>query len=139
MPKTVTIPLGEGETLVDHQGTVTAIVIREPCFDDYIELGEPYSIGESDGARPQDGDGDGKVRFAVERPDVIKAYIQRCLVRPADPNLLSQSSARVGRKVRQAVLGFFRDGDEESEASTTSPGSSPSTGGPGSIQAPSGG
>lgn len=127
MAKTVSIPLDP--PIQGPSGPIASIVLREPCFDDYMELGEPYSVGESDES----------VRFAVERPDVIKAYVRACLVSPTDVNLLSQASARTARKVRNTVLGFIREADEASEASPTSPTASPSTPGSASIPVASAG
>ena len=108
MAKTVSVPLEE--PIVGHRDPIKAIVLREPTYEDYMEIGDPYEIGESEGG----------VRFTVQNPDAVRAYIDRCLVAPNDPLLLTQASARVGRKVRLAVLGFFRDVEEAAAASTTS-------------------
>lgn len=109
MSRTVTIPLRE--PILGHGEPIRAIVLREPTFDDYLEIGDPYEIGESED----------KVRFTVQSPDAVRAYIERCMVVPADPLLLSQAPAVVGRKVRLAILDFFRDGDEAPDPSKTSP------------------
>lgn len=111
MTKTVTILLSLAERIEGHKGLISKIVLREPTFDEYLEIGDPYEIGES-----TDG-----FRFTVQNPEAVRAYIETCCVEPADPLLLSSASARVARKVRIAILNFFHDGDEAAEASKTSP------------------
>jgi len=109
MSKPVSIPLSE--PLVGHNGAITAIVLRQPTYNDYVECGgEPYSIGRSE---------EGTL-FSAEKPEVIWAYAEACIVEPADPLLLLKADWRAAREVRKAILGFFQDLDEASETSATS-------------------
>ena len=111
--KTVRIQLSEA--VAGHNGPVTSIVLRQPTYDDYIACGgEPYSIGESEGG----------ALFTIEKPEVIWAYAQACMVEPKDPLLLTQQgpgSWRTAREVRKAILGFFQAPAEESAPLETSP------------------
>jgi hypothetical protein len=97
------------------EGPVSQIVLREPTFDEYLSIGDPYSIAYTDAGTP----------FAVENLENIRRYIAHCVVEPKDPATLQQASAAVAREVKKALLGFFQS-DEESEASVTSPTTSPS-------------
>lgn len=119
MSKTVRIPLPE--PVPGHAGPITAIVLRQPTYDEYTELGgEPYSIGESEGG----------ALFTIEKPEVIWAYAQACMVEPKDPLLLSQlgpGNWRVAREVRKAILGFFQGSGADSATSQTSPTTSSSS------------
>lgn len=115
MRKTVTIDLDEA--LISHTGPIKKIVIREPSYSEYLEIGDPYTVA---------GTKSGGQVFMVENAEVIKAYIALCMVEPKDPALLEQASARVGRDVKQAVLGFFQPAVETSAASATSETNSPS-------------
>lgn len=108
MAKTETIALDE--PIIGHGEPIKTIILKEPTYEDYMEIGDPYEIGESEGG----------VRFTVQNPEAVRAYIDRCLVQPKDQLLLAQCSAKIGRKVRLAVLGFFRDVEEAAGASTTS-------------------
>lgn len=96
MSETVTIPLKK--PLVAPEGDVKQIVIREPTFDEYLVHGDPYTVASSKEGNP----------FIIENADVIAAYIKVCLVEPKDPAILSQGKARLGKEVKEAVLGFFR-------------------------------
>ena len=113
MSKTVRIPLAE--PVPSHNGPITQIVLREPTYDEYVSCGgEPYSIGESEGG----------ALFTIEKPDVIWAYAEACMVEPKDPLLLTQQSPgswRNAREVRKAILGFFQGPAAATETSQTSP------------------
>ncbi|QDM27001.1 hypothetical protein FNL56_13425 [Tardiphaga sp. vice304] len=113
MRETVTILLKT--PLKAPEGPVSRIVLREPTFDEYLSIGDPYSIAYSDGGTP----------FAVENLENIQRYIAHCVVEPKDPATLKQASAATAREVKKALLGFFQP-DEESEVSATSPTTSPS-------------
>lgn len=97
-------------------GPVHEIVMREPTFDEYLTYGDPYTVAGSRDGTP----------FMVENAEVIGQYIRLCLVEPKDPATLAQGNARLARKVKDAVLGFFRPDDQEDEASVTSQTNSPS-------------
>ena len=116
MPKTVSITLVT--PLAGHTGVVTAIVLREPTYDDYVSCGgEPYSVGQSE---------EGAL-FTIEKPEVIWAYAEACIQAPADKLLLGQASWRDAREVRKAILGFFQAPAGASEPSPTSPTTSSSS------------
>lgn len=128
VPRTVTIKLADHGTkpLVGHEGLISEVELSEPSYDLYQELGEPrqFFFGPND------------VPVPIEDKDVIRQYIERCLVRPTDPAILAQGGIRLGRALKTAMLGFFRFGDEADEASTTSPTSSSSTDASPSTPAP---
>ncbi len=117
--KTVRIPLPE--PIASHGGPISEIVLRQPTYDEYVSCGgEPYSIGESE---------DGAL-FTIEKPEVIWAYAQACMVTPKDPLLLSQlgpGNWTVAREVRKAIMGFFRAPAAASAPSETSPTTSSSS------------
>lgn len=113
----ITLP----EPLLGHGDPIRELVFRAPTYDDYVTCGgEPYTVGESEAG----------ALFSIEKPEVIWAYAQACLVTPKDPLLLGQlgpGSWRVAREVRKTILGFFQVPAEASEPSPTSPTTSSSS------------
>jgi len=107
MRETRTIKLRK--PLESPEGPVKQIVIREPTFDEYLVHGDPFTIASSSEGLP----------FVVENSEVIAKYIRLCLVEPKDPQILHQGTARVAREVKEALLGFFRQGEPEAEGSET--------------------
>ncbi|HWL06725.1 MAG TPA: hypothetical protein VNQ99_17615 [Xanthobacteraceae bacterium] len=97
-------------------GPVNRIVMREPTFDEYLQIGDPQTVAMSAEGTP----------FVVENTEVIKQYFAVCLVEPKEVEVLSQASAYVAREVKQKFLGFFQPDTTEEEASETSPTSSSS-------------
>src|ERR1700682_6351510 len=96
MAETVTIPLkkplkGSNGLLVHN------IVLREPDFDEVMELGDPYMIAVTAS----------KVPFQVENTEVIQAYLKRCIVEPKDPALLKQVRANTAIEIKDKLLAFF--------------------------------
>jgi len=110
--RTVTIPLDK--PIVGH-GVVTKVVMREPTYAEYMEIGDPFLIGVSPGSR---------IPFVIEDQGVITKYCEILLVEP-DALVVQEGGMALAKAVRQAVKSFFRDGDEAGEASGTSPTSSP--------------
>jgi hypothetical protein len=90
--------------------TFSAIVLREPTFDEVIAREDPYTVAVSPAGIP----------FLVENNDVIRAYIDLCLVEPSDPALLKQADLHAARKVRQAILSFFQPDDGKAADSAIS-------------------
>ena len=116
MSKTVRILLAE--PVIGHRGPISAIVVREPTYDEYMTCGgEPYTIGQS-----EEG-----VFFTIEKPEVIAAYAEACIVEPADKLVLGDANWRAAREVRKAILGFFQAPAEDSDPSPTSPTTSSSS------------
>ncbi len=107
---TSTVKIPVSPALLGHAGPITEVVLREPDFDTYLELGDPVTI-----ARAPDGS-----IFQVENNVVIRTYIERCLVAPSDPLLLEAGGFRLARQLRDAVLGFFRAEPSGADASKTS-------------------
>ncbi len=97
------------------EGLVPRIVLREPTFDEYLSLGDPYSIAFSAGGTP----------FEVESPEVIRRYIELCLVEPKNPAILKQAGAFVAREVKNRLLGFFQPDASTDPDSANSPTTSP--------------
>lgn len=126
MAGNVTIPLSE-PIFGPNKARYDSIVLREPTFDETLLYEEPVFVAMTEGGN----------FLEVQRPDVIRAYIDLCLVEPPDPALLAQGGMQAARKVRKAVLGFFREGEKAGEASKTSPTSSPSPGSDASGSTPS--
>lgn len=120
MPKTVTIKLADlkVDPLTGHHGLIQEIVLREPTFDEYVELGEPRQFYFM---------ADGQTAVPIDDPATVGEYMRRCLVSPTDPSLLAQGGLKLARAMKAKVIGFFRFGDEEDEASTSSPTTSSST------------
>jgi hypothetical protein len=107
MKRTVTIKLDT--PLVTHDGPLKHIVLREPSYSEYLELGDPFTVA---------GSRDGQA-FMVENQEAIRGYIKLCLVEPKDPALLEQATALVARDVKEGVLSFFRPADPAGEVSAT--------------------
>lgn len=97
MSDTVTIVLKK--PIKGPNGLVVAnVILREPTFDDVMELGDPYMIAVTQS----------KVPFQVENTEVIKAYLTLCLVEPKDPALLKQINARTAIEIKDKLLAFFQ-------------------------------
>src|ERR1700721_1263465 len=113
--------------LVGHGAPIKAVVVREPTYDEYMELGDPFVVALSPESR---------IPFMIEDRGVRAQYCARLVVEPADPLLLAQGGHHLAKRIALTVRGFFLDGDGAAEASTTSPktSSSPSA----SNQTPSG-
>lgn len=96
--KTATIELSE--PIVGHE-PIRRVILREPQARDYFSLGEPSVFAQN---------GDGTAVYAIENPDVIQRYIERCLVEPKDPLALGQLCLSDAMRVKEACLSFFTDG-----------------------------
>lgn len=96
--------------LVGHDGPIHEVVLREPRFEEYRELGDPWLIAQTAEGQP----------YAVENAEVVRAYESLCLVSP-DASIVPQGGLRLAQRIRREVLGFFQPGDEADEASPTSP------------------
>jgi hypothetical protein len=96
MRERVTIALSK--PLTTHDGPLKAIVLREPTYDEYLAIGDPYLVAESPGG----------TRFVHENMENIRQYIALCLVEPKDPALLTQAGAFVAKQVKEGILGFFQ-------------------------------
>lgn len=107
--ETVSIPLEK--PLVTQAGPLKAIILREPTFDEYLTIGDPYLVAESPGG----------TRFLHENIENIKAYIALCLVEPKDPALLVQSGAFVAKQLKEALMVFFQPAASTAAAPATSP------------------
>lgn len=117
MQKTKTIQVTE--PFEGHNGPITRVVLREPTFNEYILLGDPWTVALSEKHTP----------FSVENGDVISAYLDRCILEP-DRIVVSKGGLALARKVKETFLSFFRPGDEVDVASTTSPMNSSSSAAP---------
>jgi len=83
------------EPLKDHRGVIKKIVLREPKYSDFIDLGMPTTwVSLSDGGG-----------FSQETPSVLGAWIER--LADIDPNFLGSLCLRDTLALRGAVLGFF--------------------------------
>lgn len=111
--KTITIPVDP--PLTGHNGPIKQVVIREPRFSEYRELGDPFIIASSTDGNP----------YVVEKSEVLQQYEELLITEPGT-ELLTQGSWRLARDIRQAVLGLFLRGAEAGGASETLPTTSPS-------------
>ena len=110
MAKQIKIPV-KGEALLTGDGPINEVILREPTFDEYLDIGEPVTL-----AKTPDG-----MLFSVENSEVIRRYLQACLVQPKSALQLNQGGMKLAQAVKGAVLGFFHDAPSGGEPSTTSP------------------
>lgn len=79
--------------LLGHGKQHHEIVLREPKFSDWAELGNPYVIQPDNNVFPL--------------PDRVAAYIERCLIEPADPVLVSTQADMVfAMEASEWIVGF---------------------------------
>lgn len=90
-----TVPLVK--PIVTHEGNVTEIILREPKGRDFLELGEPWVWTK----------GPGGESVSTPVPDVIAAYVERCVDASVPSLILGQLGLSDGMRVRQALLDFF--------------------------------
>ncbi len=74
----IRIPLAR--PMPGHNGEVRELVMREPTFNDFMDLGDPYQIAQS----PEGSN------FAIVDPEVVRGYFQRMLVEPKHPETPDQ-------------------------------------------------
>ncbi len=87
-----------------HHGDVRELVLREPTFNDFMDLGDPYQIAQS----PEGSN------FAIVDPEVVRGYFERMLIEPKHPELLTNASIKDAQAVQAAILRFFQDGGGDS-------------------------
>jgi hypothetical protein len=79
MADRITVPLSR--PIKGPNGTTfTEVVLREPSYDEIVDIGDPYFIAMTRENVP----------FQVENAEAIKSYLARCIVSPPNPELLSQ-------------------------------------------------
>jgi hypothetical protein len=106
MSKTRTIELSE--PIRDHCGQIKTIVLREPRYSDFIDIGAPatwVSLGNGG--------------FSQETPAVLGQWIER--LADIDPNLLPQLSLRDTLELRAAVFEFFYEAGQMHPAADDQP------------------
>lgn len=110
------------QRIVGHK-VHTQLEFREPRWDDYTSIGDPYVWAQS----PEDPN---MVR-PVPLPDRVRDYAERLIVegqQAGDPALLSQLGMKDTKRVEGAICGFFLAVDPRVTAgSTASPNPSSST------------
>lgn len=83
-----------------HGKRVTRIVLREPNYRLYAQLGELYTYG-----RTTEG-----TEFATARENVIAEYLDRTVVEPDDSAVLQFiDNVKDARALRAALTSFFQD------------------------------
>ena len=110
MPKTVTIEVEEGIT--GHRGVSHKIVLREPTYDDFMDLGDAVSPVPA---------GNGLV-YMMPNHDKIRAYAERLMIEPTDQLSILNLPMKYAREVTDAVANFFRLSDATSQSKTSNPG-----------------
>lgn len=117
MSRTTTITLAE--PVLWHDQHLREIALRPPTFAEYMELGEPYAEGYARSG----------IYFRNVDYPTVREYAQRLMVDQDKVHALSLLGLADSRKVRDAILDFFRE-PEASEPSPTAS-SSGSAGMPG--------
>jgi hypothetical protein len=85
------------EPIEGHGGDlITSFTLREPRAKEYMELGDPASIAQRDGTF-----------FEVVNEDVIKKYIQACLIAPTFGEAARFTLAD-SIKMREVMTSFFQ-------------------------------
>lgn len=112
----VTIPLDE--PIISHGEPIREVIVREPTFQEYLRIGEPYTIAQTPEGAP----------LVVENLDAIRGYVEACVIQPKDQLLLEKAGFRVARKLRGTVMSFFLPGGPATEGSLSSPKNSSSPG-----------
>lgn len=92
-----------------HGEAIKAVRLKEPTADDYFDLGEPMEI-----QRTEDG-----LPVVIENRVALKGYIERCLD-GVDVAIVGTFAMEDGRRIRTAMLDFFRVPGPSSGSSTTS-------------------
>ncbi|PBC09196.1 hypothetical protein [Mesorhizobium sp. WSM3859] len=79
-----------------HGEVFKSVTVREPGWEDYLALGEPYEIQRAGGQE-----------VVIENTATIAAYVKRCIVTPGTEKL-GELGVLDSRKVRDTVIDFFR-------------------------------
>ena len=117
-------PLGSPNNPKSYLERVT---LRPPRFADFMELGEPeiyVPVAEGRGG------------FVETNLEAVRRYVERLAGKDLDPGLLEHASLEDSMRLRDAVLGFFRDARQRI-ASANTPGSLTPDGSASTIQSPS--
>lgn len=101
--KTRTIEIPPERAPAGHGGPVLRIVLREPKYAEFMDLGEPYVDSFSMG---------GTVT-RTEDTALLGRYIERCIEEPKDPAILQQLTLTDARRVKDAMAGFFTQASEK--------------------------
>ena len=115
------------KTIAGHKPFKT-IEFREPKWDDYTAIGDPYVWARS----PKDPE----YLEPMPMPARVKEYAERLLVeggKPGDPLILGQLTLRDSKQVEDAICGFFHAVDPRMTRGSTAsgkPSSSTSNGDP---------
>ncbi|MBN9062132.1 MAG: hypothetical protein BGP06_05230 [Rhizobiales bacterium 65-9] len=64
MARTVKIPMTP--PIIGHEGPINEIVVREPTYREFMQIGEPYTVAYADNGTP----------FTVENMEVIQKYCE---------------------------------------------------------------
>ncbi|MER9972016.1 hypothetical protein [Mesorhizobium sp. M0060] len=90
-----------------HGAVFETVKVREPRFNDLMQLGEPYEMQRAAGNN-----------VVIENVETVAAYVRRCVIEPGF-DMLGELGIKDARAVRVAVLDFFTYG----EPATASPAS----------------
>lgn len=88
--------------IVGHGTTITKVVVREPTFDEYMRLGDPFVVAQSQ---------ESKIPFVVEDKATLAEYCRLLVVEPSDQLLLKQGGLKLAQQIARTVRGFFLSGD----------------------------
>lgn len=87
-----------------HGKTFDTVTVREPRYNDLMELGEVYEAQFAGGQR-----------VVIENTATIAAYAKRCIVHPGH-ECLGELGVSDARAVREAVIGFFLTPETDAKA-----------------------
>lgn len=111
MAKTVKL----SKPIAAHGQALSELSFREPTYLDIMTVGdEPVAVGYMEGG----------IAIKNINYQVIDRYVDRLLLPPADPALITQLNVRDTKKVVEAIIGFFSDEPESSTEQTNSSSSS---------------
>ena len=109
MAKQIRIPVPEG--IIGHGRTHTEVVLREPTFREYMDIGDVVEhVSYPNG-----------MRLATINNATVDSYFKACLVDPKDPLVVEQGGLALAREVREAIVGFIHGESRVAAPSETSP------------------
>lgn len=78
-----------------HGKVFESVTVREPRWEDVLELGEPYELQRAGGQT-----------VVIENTATVASYVKRCIGEPGI-ECLGGLGVKDSRAVREAVLDFF--------------------------------
>lgn len=110
MAKTITVKLQQ--SIIDHGGPTTEVIVREPTCEEFFELGEPRTtVFTTDPSTKHLKTAGAAVEMKqVDNGPAIKRYLTQCIVKPDALLVFAQCSLADGMRIREEFLTFFELG-----------------------------